>query len=75
MNIFLSRAMSARTEEIDLIFRTTFQPPTLPREAEGYVNGRNPTVTQNGAENALVKPKDTLVWLTASTESGRFLMI
>jgi hypothetical protein len=67
--------MSARTEEIRRSNRTMFLPPTLPREAVDIVNGRNPTDIQNGAENALVKQNDTLVWLTASIKSGRFLTI
>jgi hypothetical protein len=62
---FLLRAMSARTEEIRRSNRTMFLPPTLPREAVDTVNGPNRTGIQNGAENALVKQNDTLVWLTA----------
>ena len=76
MNIFSRlRAMNARTEAIDLMNRTTFLPPTLPREAEDTVNGQNLTGIQNDAVNAPVRPNDILEWLTASTESGKSLMI
>jgi hypothetical protein len=75
VNIFPLRAMSARTVGIDLWNKTTFRPPTLPREAEDTVNGQNLTGIQNDAVNAPVKPNDILEWLTASTGSGRFLTI